>query len=147
MGGEGFMFQSRTRRLLAALIGGIMVFSLVYAVAASLNVTSTDLAAGTDTVAGCDANGVTTSYAVAYDGTSGRYEVSSVTVGGIADLCLGQDFSVTLAAGTTSLGTVAQADVSSWTTTSTDANTLALNFSSADVSAAAVTAVFVSASD
>ena len=141
------MFRSRVLRLFAALIGGIMVFSLVYAVAASLNVTSTDLAAGTDAVAACDTNGMTTSFAVAYDATSGRYEVTTVTVGGVADACSGQDFSVTLGAGTTELATEAQADVGSWTTTSTDANTLDFDFSGDDVSAAAVTAVYVSVSD
>jgi hypothetical protein len=141
------MLRSRIRRPVAALIGGLMVFSLVYAVAASLNVTSTDLAAGTDTVAACDANGVTTSYAVAYDATSGRYEVTTVTVGGIADACSGQDFSVTLGAGSTELATEAQNDVSSWTTTSADANTLAFDFSGDDVAASAVTAVYVSVSD
>ena len=141
------MLRSRIRRPIAALIGGLMVFALVYAVAASLSVTSTDLAAGNATVAACDANGVTTSYAVAYDAASARYEVSTVTVGGIADACLGQDFSVTLGAGSTELGTVAQSDVGSWTTTSTNANTLAFSFTSADVAASAVTAVYVSVSD
>ena len=141
------MARFNLRRSLLAVVGGAMVFSLVYAAAASLTVTSTDMAAGTATVAACDGNGVSTSFTVAFDVTDLRYEVSTVTVGGIADACLGQDFSVTLGNGSTGLATQASADVASWTTTSTDANTLNVSFSGSNVAASAVTAVYVSISD
>jgi len=135
-------------RSVVALIGGLMVFSIVYAAAAALSVATEDLSAGSASVASCDTNGVTTSYAVSYYATGGYYQVDTVTVGGIADACLNQDFSVTLAQSDDSLlATVSQADVAAWTTTSADANTLDFDFSADHVNAAAVGQIFVAISD
>jgi len=135
-------------RSVVALIGGLMVFSIVYAAAASLSVSSQNLSTGSATVASCDTDGVTTSYAVSYYATGGYYQVDTVTVGGIADACLNRDFSVTLAqSDNTLLATVSQADVAAWTTTSPDANTLDFNFSASHVNAASVGKIFVSISD
>jgi len=50
--------KHRKRALLAAA-AGLALFSIVFAVAASLNVSSATLGAGTATVASCDTDGVT----------------------------------------------------------------------------------------
>lgn len=87
----------RKRLILALVIGGV-VFATVVGMAASLGtVTAKDLGAGNSTVASCDTDGVSVSYSTSYDGASGRYEVASVTVDGIADTCDGQTLTVVLA--------------------------------------------------
>jgi len=88
---------ARRRRALIALIVGIMVFAIVFAVAASLSVTSSSLRAGTGTVASCDTNGVATSFDTTYDATAVGYEVTTVHVAGIATPgCDGLTMKVTL---------------------------------------------------
>jgi hypothetical protein len=94
------------RRLIIGLAVGAAVFTTVFAMAATLGVTSSDLAAGDQTVAACDSNGVTTAYTTEFDTTTNRYEVTEVIVSGIAldadtpspsgDGCDGQELSVTL---------------------------------------------------
>jgi len=88
---------ARRRRALIAFIVGVMVFAIVFAVAASLSVTSSSLGAGTGTVASCDTNGVATSYDTTYDATAVGYEVTTVHVTGIATPgCDGLTMKVTL---------------------------------------------------
>lgn len=91
------------KRALIAILAGLVVFAGVFAMAASLGgVTSTTVGADNTAVTSCDTDGVTTSYATGWDATDKRYEVTSVTVGGVNDACDGQTLSVTLtdAAGT-----------------------------------------------
>lgn len=89
--------MARRRRALIALIVGIMVFAIVFAVAASLSVTSSSLGAGTGTVASCDTNGVATSFDTTYDAAAVGYEVTTVHVTGIATPgCDGLTMKVTL---------------------------------------------------
>ena len=89
--------MARRRRALIALIVGIMVFTIVFAVAASLSVTSSSLGAGTGTVASCDTNGVATSFDTTYDAAAVGYEVTTVHVTGIATPgCDGLTMKVTL---------------------------------------------------
>jgi hypothetical protein len=88
---------ARRRRVLIAFIVGIMVFATVFAVAASLSVTSSSLGAGTGTVASCDTNGVVTSFTTTYDAAAVGYEVTTVHVTGIATPgCDGLTMKVTL---------------------------------------------------
>jgi hypothetical protein len=88
---------ARRRRALIAFIVGIMVFAIVFAVAASLSVTSSSLGAGTGTVASCDTNGVATSFDTTYDAAAVGYEVTTVHVTGIATPgCDGLTMKVTL---------------------------------------------------
>jgi len=75
MSNEGSL---RRRGLIAAAIG-FCVFAVVLASAATLTVNSGDLGAGTDLVASCDTDGVTTSIATTYTSGTG-YTVTSVTV-------------------------------------------------------------------
>ena len=88
------------KRTLIALGAGLTVFAGVFAMAASLGgVTSTSVGADNTTVASCDTDGVTTAYATAWDPTDKRYEVTSVTVGGVNDACDGRTLGVTLTDG------------------------------------------------
>jgi hypothetical protein len=91
------------RRTIVAVLAALTVFAAVFASAANLGgLTSGQLGADDTTVAACDTNGVSTTYASSWDATDERYEVSSVTVSGIANTCDGQTLSVTL---TNSTGT------------------------------------------
>jgi hypothetical protein len=86
------------RRTIAGVLAGLTVFGAVFAMAASLGgITSGRVGADDAAVASCDTDGVTTSYASSWDATDKRYEVTSVTVSGIANLCDGQTLSVSLA--------------------------------------------------
>jgi hypothetical protein len=76
----------------------LAIFGTVYAMAASLGgVTSHAVGADNTIVASCDTDGVTTSYTTGWDATDKRYEITAVTVGGVADACDGQTLKVTLA--------------------------------------------------
>jgi hypothetical protein len=86
-----------SRRTIAGIVAGLTVFGAVFASAASLGgITSGNVGADDATVASCDTDGVTTAYATAWDGTDDRYEVTSVTVTGIANACDGKTLSVSL---------------------------------------------------
>ena len=85
------------KRALIAILAGLVVFAGVFAMAASLGgVTSTKVGADNTAVTSCDTDGVTTSYATAWDATDKRYEVTSVTVGNVNDACDGETLSVSL---------------------------------------------------
>lgn len=110
------------KRLIIGLVVGATVFAAVFAMAASLGITSDNLAAGDQTIGRCD-DAVTTSYTTAYDDTQSRYEIASVTVGGIADPgCVGQDIQVVVGqtggtAFTSPTGTVAAGGTHTFTIT------------------------------
>lgn len=83
------------KRLIIGLLVGAMVFGIVFAVAASLGVTSNQLGAGSADVNSCDANGVTASYDASF--VSGSYKVTEVNVTGVNDAaCNGHTLGVTL---------------------------------------------------
>ena len=85
------------RRIVLALLVSVAVFGSLYAMAASLGgISSGNLGADTSIIASCDTNGVTAAYATAWDATDKRYEVTSVTIGGVADTCDGQTLNVSL---------------------------------------------------
>jgi uncharacterized membrane-anchored protein len=80
-----------------AVLAALLVFGGVLAMAASLGgITSTKVGADNTALASCDTDGVNTSYSTAWDGTDDRYEISTVTVSGVADACDGQTLSVSL---------------------------------------------------
>jgi hypothetical protein len=80
-----------------AVLAALLVFGGVLAMAASLGgITSTKVGADNVALASCDTDGVNTSYTTAWDGTDDRYEISTVTVAGVADACDGQTLSVSL---------------------------------------------------
>ena len=93
----------RRRIVIALLIGGV-VLATTYALAASLSVGTNSLASGSQVVGSCDPDGVATSYANSWDSVDKRYEVSSVTVNGIATPgCDGKTLKVALTDGTDTL--------------------------------------------
>lgn len=84
-------------RVLLAILAGLVIFAGVSALAASLGgITSDKVGADNTTVASCDTDGVSTSYATAWDATDKRYEVTSVTVSGVNDACDGQTLNVSM---------------------------------------------------
>jgi hypothetical protein len=86
-----------SRRTIAGVVAGLTVFGAVFAAAASLGgITGGTVGADDAVVSSCDTDGVTTSYASAWDATDERYEVTSVTVSNISDNCDGRTISVSL---------------------------------------------------
>ena len=76
------------KRVTLSLAAGLVVFAGVYAMASSMGVTSSgQVGAGSASVSACDSDGVSTSYTTAWDTTDKRFEISSVTVSGIANTC------------------------------------------------------------
>ena len=118
---------------------GAITFSIVYGVAASLSVSGNTLGSGTSTVTSCDTNGISTSYASAYDSAVAGYEVTTVSITGVATPgCDGKSMKVTLVgAADASLGeqTVTLATPAADPTT--------LNFASSNVLASDVVQVAV----
>jgi hypothetical protein len=84
------------KRLLIGVLAAASAFATVFGMAASLNMSADALGASSAAVSACDANGISTSYSNAWDTTDNRYEVSSVTVSGIADACDAKSVKVTL---------------------------------------------------
>ena len=85
------------KRTLIAVTAGLAVFASVFAMAASLGgITGSTVGADNTTVASCDTDGVTTSYATSWDATDKRYEVTTVTVAAVSDVCDGKSLSVSL---------------------------------------------------
>ena len=85
------------KRTLIAVTAGLVVFASVFAMAASLGgITGSTVGADNTTVASCDTDGVTTSYATSWDATDKRYEVTTVTVAAVNDACDGKSLSVSL---------------------------------------------------
>jgi hypothetical protein len=93
------------RRVLAALLAGLLTFSVVYGLAASLNLTSDGLGAATTTVAACQSATLNATYTSTYSATAPGYTVGTVTVTGLAATCYSKAYKVTLSgAASASLG-------------------------------------------
>lgn len=133
------------RRTILAAMAALTIFASVTASAASLGgVTATTVGANNVTIAACDTNGVASSYVVAYESALPAYEVTTVTIAGIADACNGKSMKVTLVnASNASLSeqtmTVAVDSTAVPADTSDD-----VSFATANVSAELVTGVHVS---
>jgi hypothetical protein len=84
------------KRLFISALVLLTVFVSVFGFAATLGVSPNDLGAGNSAVGSCDTNGVSTSYTDSWDATDKRYEVTSVTIGGIADTCDGKNLKAAL---------------------------------------------------
>src|SRR5581483_3762313 len=88
------------KRLVAALIGGVVIFGAAYALAASLSVSSDTLGAGNQTVSACSGTNIPLQYTsdVTWYATGGYYGVNSVDFSsGIPAACEGMKARVTLA--------------------------------------------------
>jgi hypothetical protein len=93
------------KRVLAAIVAGLFTFGGVYGLAASLNLTSDGLGAGSAVVASCQAATLNATYTTSYSSSLPGYQVANVTVTGLASTCYGKAYRVTLTgAGAASLG-------------------------------------------
>lgn len=97
------------RRKSLAVLLGVAIAGIVGASAASLDLTSKQVGAGTEIVGSCAPDSALTddivvSYGYAYDAATQKYEVSSVTLSGIPTTCFNQSADIALADGTTQLG-------------------------------------------
>jgi hypothetical protein len=69
------------KRIIGAAVAGILAFSGVYALAASLSVSSNTLGAGTSVVSSCTANTLTVGYgALTYTASVPGYTLTTVTI-------------------------------------------------------------------
>jgi hypothetical protein len=89
------------KRLIIALAVGGAIFAATLGLAASLNVSSGTLGAGTDTVAACQTNPVGVNYTPTF---AASYEATSVDLSGLEATCNGKSFKVTLTGAGGSLG-------------------------------------------
>lgn len=87
------------RKKMTAIVLAVLAFSMIAASAASLGgITTSQLGAETDTVAGCDPDGINVDFTVAFSG--GEYKTSTVDITEIdSPACDGQDIAVTLTDG------------------------------------------------
>ena len=93
------------KRVLAAIIAGLITFGAVYGLAASLNLTSDSLGAGTVVVASCQAGALNATYTSTYSAAAPGYTVGTVTVTGLAATCYSKAYKITLSgAANASLG-------------------------------------------
>ncbi|MGD1033331.1 MAG: hypothetical protein ABR977_02720 [Candidatus Dormibacteria bacterium] len=124
------------KRILGAVAAGVVAFSGIYALAASLSVTSNSLGAGTVAVAACQSTAINAAYApLAYTAGTG-YTTTTVTVTGLASTCNNVPYRITLyQTGGASLAEATGTTPATGTTFTTSAFTA--------VSAAAVTGVAV----
>lgn len=81
------------KRLLVGLAGAGIVGGATFGFAATLGVNSDNLGAGGDAVGSCDL-AIDATYTAAYTATG--YKVTNVVLSGIAPLCDGESFQITL---------------------------------------------------
>lgn len=124
------------KRVLTAIVVGLITFSGIYGLAASLNLTSDGLGAGNATVAACQAGALNATYSTTYSATTPGYTLGTVTVTGLASTCYAKPYKITLSgSGNVSLGEATG-------TTPSTGTSFAATFSPA-VSAASVTGISV----
>jgi hypothetical protein len=83
--------------LLAGALGIVAVGGVLASAASIGGVTSNTLGSGVSVVASCDTDGVTLAYTNTYNPTNGNYEVTAVTISGIAAACNTKSLAITLA--------------------------------------------------
>lgn len=124
------------KRVLTAIVVGLITFGGIYGLAASLNLTSDSLGAGNATVAACQAGALNATYSSTYSATAPGYTLGTVTVTGLASTCYTKAYKITLSgSGNVSLGEATG-------TTPATGTSFAATFSPA-VSAASVTGISV----
>jgi hypothetical protein len=93
------------KRVLVAIIAGMITFGAVFGLAASLNLTSDSLGAGTAVVASCQGATLNAAYTSTYSAAAPGYTVGTVTVTGLAATCYSKPYKITLSgAANASLG-------------------------------------------
>jgi X-X-X-Leu-X-X-Gly heptad repeat protein len=97
--------MTKINKLFVALLAGGAIFGMVFALAATLNVSSNDLASGTQLVAACDVSGNgNVSYATSFSASPAPgYYVTAVSVTDLDSNCNTQTAYVTLTDGSSTL--------------------------------------------
>jgi hypothetical protein len=132
--------SSRRFVVLGALFVGLVgTAASVYA--ANININSADIvfAQGTEEVVSCDVDGATTDIASSFNPSTSSFTVSTVTVSGLAEGCIGADLQVYLTDGLETLATVTVEVLNG----ETDDNATVADFADSNVSAGSVTDVAV----
>jgi hypothetical protein len=126
------------KRIVGAVLAGLMTVGLVFGMAASLNLTSDSLGSATTVVAACQAGAMNATYTSAYTAAAPGpgYTVGTVTITGLAATCYLKPYRVTLA-------TAAGASLGEATGTTPGAGTTIVVTFAPVVSAASVTAISV----
>ena len=125
------------KRILIALAVGSAVFAGVYAMAASLSVSSTRLGAGNVVVPSCDTDGVATTYTVQYNTAApAGYKVNTAEISGVAPACNGGSMQITLSG-------ASAASLAERTQAISTSGTYSIAFLPSNVPAASVTGVHV----
>jgi hypothetical protein len=123
------------KRIIGVIVAGVIAFSGVYALAASLSVTSNQLGAGVTTVAACQgAATLNATYVPSYQSSVPGYSAGTVTLNNLASTCWNVPYKVTLTNAGASLSEVTG-------TTPVSGTTLVVTFTG--VNAASVTGVAV----
>jgi hypothetical protein len=122
------------KRIVGAIVVGVLAFSGIYALAASLSVTSDSLGAGNVAVSACQSATLNVAYAPTYAAGISAYSTGTVTVSGLASTCFTVPYKVTLYG-------AAGASVGELTGTTPGSGTFTAAFSG--LSAASVTGVAV----
>jgi hypothetical protein len=129
---------SRRFVVLGALFVGLAgTAASVYA--ANININSADIvfAQGAEDVVSCDTDGATTDIASTFDPATGTFTVSTVTISGLMEGCIGATLEVFLTDGTATLANVTATVADG----ATDDNPTVADFASSNVSAGSVTDV------
>jgi hypothetical protein len=84
------------KRVIAAVVSGLVMFGGVYGLAASLNLTTDSLGAEFQVVAACQATALNATYTSSYTAGTPGYTVGTVTVTGLAAGCQSKAYKITL---------------------------------------------------
>jgi hypothetical protein len=88
--------EPQLKRVLIAAAISVMTFGTVYGLAASLNLASDSLGAGTAAVASCQSATLTATYTSTYSASTPGYTVGTVTVTGLTASCFSKPYKITL---------------------------------------------------
>ena len=126
-----------SKKLMIAVLGGVLTAGLVGASAATLGgLSSGGLGAEDQIVAACDTDGITVGYTNTYSAAAQAYQVTAVNFTGVNAACNAKAASVSLRNNTTNLGTTNVASI----TVATSAFSVTLG---APVAASAVNGISV----
>lgn len=102
----------RNKKVLVAVLGGVLSAGLVGASAASLGgLSSGGLGEADQVVAACDTDGITVGYTTAYSAAAQTYQVTAVNFTGVNAACNAKAASLSLRNGVTNLGTTSVASI------------------------------------
>ena len=113
----GWEMNKHKKKVIVALLGGVLSAGLVGASAATLGgLTGGGLGADDQIVAACDTDGIAVGYTTAYSATAQTYQVTAVNFTGVAPACTAKAASLSLRNGVTNLGTTNVASITVATT-------------------------------